>query len=118
MRAEHRSRFVRRGRPHEVPDLRASAGHSVGQFAARAVRAAEREADFIAAHAAFRGTAAAAEENLAATESALARDNAVLRGIIERQNSEGEERSAELRRQRLTLRIIYARPDRPRRPRH
>ena len=47
----------------------------------------------------------------AASESALKRDNEVLRGIIERQNTVGEERYAELRRlrrQRLTLRLLYA----------
>ena len=47
----------------------------------------------------------------AASESALVRDNAVLRGIIERQNSVGEERYVELRRlrrARLALRILYA----------
>lgn len=47
----------------------------------------------------------------AASESALQHDNAVLRGIIERENSVGEERYVELRklrRARLTLRILYA----------
>ena len=47
----------------------------------------------------------------AASESALVRDNTVLRGIIERQNSVGEERYVELRRlrrARLALRILYA----------
>lgn len=46
----------------------------------------------------------------AASESALAHDNAVLRGIIERQNTIGEERYLELRRlrrARLMLRILY-----------
>jgi len=46
----------------------------------------------------------------AASESALQRDNSVLRGIIARQKTELEERLTELRklqRARLTLRIIY-----------
>lgn len=59
-----------------------------------------------------RNRAADAEHRAdAASETALKRDNDVLRGIIERQNSVGEERYAELRklrRARLTLRILYA----------
>ena len=46
----------------------------------------------------------------AASESALTHDNEVLRGIIERQNTIGEERYVELRRlrrARLALRILY-----------
>ena len=59
-----------------------------------------------------RGRSADAEHRAeAASESALKHDNEVLRGIIERQNSVGEERYAELRklrRARLALRILYA----------
>lgn len=59
-----------------------------------------------------RERAAAAEHRAdAASESALKQDNQVLRGIIERQNTVGEERYLELRklrRQRLLLRLLYA----------
>ena len=61
---------------------------------------------------AARACAAAAENRAeASTDSALARDIAVLRGIIERQKAELEERFVELRRfqrARLVLRIVYA----------
>lgn len=57
------------------------------------------------------GRAAAAERRAeAASESQLCNDNEVLRGIIARQNAEGEERFAELRRlqkARLMLRLVY-----------
>ena len=61
---------------------------------------------------ATRTRAAEAEHRAeAASESALKKDNEVLRGIIQRQNSVGEEHHLELRRlrrARLALRILYA----------
>ena len=86
----------------------AALARSTAEAQALTAAAEKLRADFAEA----RERAAAAEHRAdAASESALKQDNEVLRGIIERQNTVGEERYIELRRlrrQRLTLRLLYA----------